>query len=124
MMDEQTFKRGVADILTSSEDGYVRMNRLRDWFNETVPRYEIYLEDVWNEAVDGETHIEYILRSLGTLNETSPLGYDVYNNHRDDRGVWHLDDYVKTVQHIQSSQIITDFIHENDRLTDSVTFSS
>lgn len=81
----------------TSADLYTQLNRLRNWVNASFPDFELYLEDVWNDHVPGETHFEYILRSRKTFNETPAIGYDIYLNHQDASGVWHLDDYVKSV---------------------------
>lgn len=99
--------------LNSSDDLYIQLNAVRNWINQHMENYELYLEDVWNEKVDGETHFEYILRSKDTLNETEVLGYDVYLNHQDAKGVWHLDEYVKTIRLIGDSQPLLDFIQQN-----------
>ncbi len=101
--------------LASSTDVYVQLNALRDWVNAHYPDFELYLEDVWNERTEGETHFEYILRSRYTLNETELLGYDIYKNHRDAKGVWHLDEYVSSVRLIQDPQGLLDFIAANRR---------
>ena len=99
--------------LESSPDIYVQLNALRDWVNAHYPDFELYLEDVWNDHVPGETWFEYILRSRRTLNETPMLGYDVYKNHQDAKGVWHLDDYVSSVRLIEDPRPLLDFIREN-----------
>jgi hypothetical protein len=83
--------------LREAPDLYTGLNRLRDWTNRQFPDFELYLEDVWNDRTPGETHFEYILRSRKTYNETDPIGYDIYKNHQDKGGVWHLDDYVSSV---------------------------
>ena len=100
-------------ILDSSPDIYAHMNALRDWVNAHILEVELYLEDVWNETVPGETHFEYLLRSRRTLNEIGPLAHDVYLNHQDARGVWHLDDYQHSVRHMRDPQVIIDFVHTN-----------
>jgi hypothetical protein len=84
-------------------DVYAQMDAWRALLNQqyfTPPNatFECYLEDAWNESDDGvlhpgETHFEYRIRSLITKNEIGPLGIDVYTNHQDDKGVWHLGDY-------------------------------
>lgn len=99
--------------LESSSDVYVQLNALRDWVNAHYPDFELYLEDVWNERTEGETHFEYILRSRRTLNETELLGYDIYKNHRDAKGVWHLDEYVSSVRLIDDPKPLLDFIIAN-----------
>ena len=82
-----------------SRDGdlYDRLNALRDWVNQNVPAFELYLEDEWNKREPGFTEIEYHLKSKRTYNELGPLGYDRYHNHRDAKGVWHLDEYVESI---------------------------
>jgi hypothetical protein len=72
---------------------YDQMNALRDRFNQLGSRFDLYLEDNWNDPVPGETHFEYRLRSLDTKDDLGPLGIDVYTNRRDGKGVWHLGDY-------------------------------
>jgi hypothetical protein len=98
---------------TDSESLYVQLNQLRDWINQNLPDFELYLEDVWNEKVWGETHFEYILRSRKTFNELPPIGYDIYKNHQDTKGVWHLDEYVSTVRLLQDPQVLVTFIEAN-----------
>ena len=110
--DQQAYQ-AIQACLDSSSDIYVQLNALRDWVNAHYTDFELYLEDVWNEKVEGETHIEYILRSLKTLNETDVLGYDIYQNHRDAKGVWHLDDYVSSVRLIDSPEPLLAFISQN-----------
>ncbi len=100
-------------LLHSSEDRYVCMNRVRDWFNAHFPDFDLYLEDVWNENVEGETHFEYILRSKETYNETERLAFDVYKNHRTEKGVWHLGDYQRTEILIDNPRPIIDFLNAN-----------
>lgn len=94
----------------ASDDLYVVLNGFREWVNEHLKNYEIYLEDEW---YDDKTTIEYTLRCLDTLNILI-FAADEYSNHRDEKGVWHLGDYrrsewlLKPVwEHIQS------FIKEN-----------
>lgn len=111
--DESTAYQAMSDCLSGSPDWYMQLNALRDWVNAHYPDFELYLEDVWNERTEGETHFEYILRSRKTLNETGLLGYDIYKNHRDAKGVWHLDDYMSTVRLIEDPQPLLDFIREN-----------
>lgn len=97
----------------SSDDLYVQLNRLRDWVNAHVPGFELYLEDEWNKRELGFTDLEYHLRSKRTYNELGPLGYDRYHNHRDAKGVWHLDDYVVSVKLMDGIDTLVDFIQEN-----------
>ncbi len=77
---------------TYQEDLYQFLNRFRDWLNEHLVNYELYLEDEWFED---KTTIDYILRSLDTLNDVI-LAQDEYLNNRDEKGVWHLGTYQKT----------------------------
>lgn len=111
--DEQHAYQAMQAILDSSADIYVQLNGLRDWVNRHYPQFELYLEDVWNDHQPGETWFEYILRSKVTLNETPMLGYDVYKNHQDAKGVWHLDEYVRSARLIDSPQPLLDFIRQN-----------
>ncbi|MDX2084885.1 MAG: hypothetical protein SFZ03_05795 [Candidatus Melainabacteria bacterium] len=92
---------------------YDGLNQFRAWMNEHFPDFELYLEDVWNDPEAGFTRIEYILRSLKTLNETPPIGYDRYYNHRDGGGVWHLDDYLDTTLLITDPLVLLNFVKEN-----------
>ena len=110
---DAAIEAGMQAQWDSTEDAYEQLNRLRDWVNVHVPDVELYLEDVWNDHVPGETHFEYILRSLRTLNETPPLGYDVYLNHQDAKGVWHLGEYQHTVKNIDSPAPLLEFIQAN-----------
>lgn len=111
--DPELAYQSMKDCLTSSTDIYVQLNALRDWVNAHYPDFELYLEDVWNERTEGETHFEYILRSRQTLNETELLGYDIYKNHQDAKGVWHLDDYVSSVRLLNDPMPLLDFIRAN-----------
>lgn len=111
----ETAYQTMKDCLSCSPDIYVQLNALRDWVNEHYPDFELYLEDVWNERTDGETHFEYILRSRNTLNETELLGYDIYKNHQDGKGVWHLDEYVSSVRLLDDPKFLLDFIRENSK---------
>ena len=90
-------------------DLYKRLNATRDWFNANVPGFDLYLEDAWNDYEEGETWFEYNLRSLDTYNETAPIAFDVYKNHQDSGGVWHLDDYQYSRLEIASPEAILDF---------------
>jgi hypothetical protein len=93
--------------LTASDDLYANLNQLRDWANATFTGIELYMEDVWNENVDGETHFEYILRSRQTFEETPPLGADVYLNSQDSGNVWHLGDYQSSHLNYPLREVIT-----------------
>jgi hypothetical protein len=74
-------------------DLYHRLNQARDWFNASVSGFEIYLEDEWNVYAEGQTYFDYCLRSLETKDELPPLASDIYLNHQDAGGVWHLGAY-------------------------------
>lgn len=111
--DAALFCSEIEAIMGHSADIYVQLNALRDWVNAHYTDFELYLEDMWNERTEGETHIEYILRSRKTLNETDVLGYDIYLNHRDNNGVWHLDDYVSSVCLLEDPRVLWDFIQAN-----------
>jgi hypothetical protein len=113
VLDEQQVYETLRGLLDSSPDVYVQLNAVRDWVNAQFPDFELYLEDVWNERQEGETWFEYILRSRRTLNETDVLGYDVYQNHRDAKGVWHLDDYVRSERLFDDPALLLDFIKAN-----------
>jgi hypothetical protein len=80
-----------------SEVVYRQLNAVRDWINLNLVDFECYLEDVWNEHHSGETWFEYIVRSLHTFNDMPTLGYDIYDNHKDAKGVWHLRDYRRSM---------------------------
>ena len=107
---KEALKELLLNAIAQSDDLYTQLNALRDTFNQYVSNYDLYLEDVWNENVDGETHFEYILRSLDTLNETERLAWDVYLNHQDAKGVWHLDDYQHSVIRLPSLKATIDDI--------------
>lgn len=112
-MNAQAIYDGMTAQLEGPGDLYQRLNALRDWTNQQFPDFELYLEDAWNERTPGETHFEYILRSRKTKNETDVIGYDRYKNHRDAKGVWHLDDYIDSVQLMADLQPLVDFMLEN-----------
>jgi hypothetical protein len=80
-------------LLNEAEDLYTRLNQARNWFKANVSGFEIYLEDEWDVYEEGQTWFDYNLRSLQSKDELPPLASDVYLNHRDDKGVWHLGDY-------------------------------
>jgi hypothetical protein len=71
---------------------YQFLNRFRDWVNQSLVNYEIFLEDNWSP---GTTTIEYTFRSLDTFNELV-FAKDEYHNSRDKKGIWHLGEYVST----------------------------
>jgi hypothetical protein len=101
-------------------DLYAQLNAMRDWVNIHYKDFELYLEDTWNERTEGETHLEYILRSRRTLNETDVLGYDAYLNHQDEKNVWHLDDYTHSIQLFETPDEIYDFIEYNSETEPSI----
>ncbi len=77
-----------------ASDLYDRLIHARTSFNTLFTNeFDCYIEDEWNEYVEGETWIEYRFRSLVTKDEFPPIASDVYLNHQDDGGVWHLGDY-------------------------------
>ncbi|MFN8615108.1 MAG: hypothetical protein U0003_04265 [Vampirovibrionales bacterium] len=80
-------------LMGATPDLYTNLNALRDWVNAHFDTMDLYLEDAWNESVEGETHFEYRLRDKKTLEETPVLAIDVYFNHQDAGGVWHLGAY-------------------------------
>jgi hypothetical protein len=84
---------------------YQQLNSLRDAFNALGTDFDLYLEDNWNDPVPGETHFEYRLRSLQTKDDIGPLGFDVYTNHQDANGVWHLGDYQRSYWCLDDGQI-------------------
>jgi hypothetical protein len=90
---QQVVQTLQAFLLNDAEDLYTRLNQARNWFNTTVSGFEIYLEDEWDLYQDGQTWFDYNLRSLNTKDELPPLASDVYLNHRDEKGVWHLGNY-------------------------------
>jgi hypothetical protein len=87
----------------ANEPLYERLCRTRSWFNALNLGFELYLEDEWNDPVEGETRLELRLRSLATLNDYGTLAYDCYTNHRSPKGVWHLGNY-------QHSQLVIDSV--------------
>jgi hypothetical protein len=95
-------------------DLYTRLNLARDWFNTHVQGFALILEDVWNETVEGQTTIDYQLRSLTTKDESLPLGSDVYANRRDANGVWHLEAYQYSVLWVDAElSVVRDFLLSN-----------
>ena len=104
----------------TSVDLYNRLNQARDWFNQfsILNRpdgypFEFYIEDVWNEYEEGTTCFEYIIRSLVTKDETAPLALDVYLNHQDAKGVWHLGDYQRSTLLIRDISSVAQFLKAN-----------
>ena len=110
--------------VTGGDELYKALNAFRDWFNQHFEGFEVYLEDVWNDNAPGETHFEYIVRSKITKNETPPLAADVYSNHQDERGVWHLGDYQHSKRSSHTSQSVIEFIQQNGWLSNPVNSSS
>lgn len=98
-------------------DCYARLNAARDWFNGQVPGFEWYLEDVWDEYAEGQTWIEHRVRSLYTRDETEVLGVDIYANHRDAKGVWHLDDYQDSRIWVTDVEAVVQFVATNGPTT-------
>jgi hypothetical protein len=96
-------------------DLYTRLVEARAWFNtQGVGGYEIYLEDQWDEYSEGETRIEYILRSLLSKDEMpQAFAYDAYSNHRTEKGVWHLGDYRASHLVVTSVQPLLTFIRQD-----------
>ena len=107
---EQIVEQLQALISTESGDLYTRLNQARNWFNETVLGFEIYLEDEWDVYEEGQTWFDYNLRSLKSKDELPPLASDVYLNHRDDRGVWHLGDYQSSHLRLQDWARVQHFL--------------
>lgn len=70
------YKSQFDALFTPGTDLYMALNAYRDWFNPRVANAEIYLEDNWFKD---KTTIEYILRSLETLDFVI-LAEDVYGN--------------------------------------------
>ncbi len=91
-------------------DLYTRLNQARNWFNAHVQDFEIYLEDEWNVYEEGQTWFDYNLRSLLSKDELPPLASDVYLNHQDDGGVWHLGDYQSSHLRIDSWETVEHFL--------------
>jgi hypothetical protein len=88
----------------SPSELYDRLETLRSAFNKGFQhRFELYLEDEWNEYVEGETWLDYRLRSLRTLDEFPKLASDAYLNHQDAGGVWHLGSYQCTHVHFEDT---------------------
>ncbi len=106
----ETLKAKFDQIQAQSEDLYQFLNNYRDWVNNNVVNYEIYLEDEW---FDDKTVIEYTFRCLDTLN-ILVFAQDDYQNHRDEKGVWHLGEYTTTYWTVDHPwQQIEAFIQEN-----------
>ena len=111
---EADARRMITAWLNGPGDAYTRMNALRDGFNAAFgPAFELYLEDIWNDHAPGQTWFEYIVRSRRTLEETSPLAYDIYLNHQDAGGVWHLGDYQHTRIVITDAEPLLAFMREH-----------
>jgi hypothetical protein len=83
---------------TPIQDLYHRLVHARTAFNRLFRQeFDCYLEDEWNEYVEGETWLDYRIRSLVTKDEFPPLASDIYLNRRDEGGVWHLGDYQNSI---------------------------
>jgi hypothetical protein len=91
------------------EDLYVLLNHFRDWVNQTLANYELFLEDTW---FDGRTTLEYTLRCLDTFN-ILVVAEDEYTNFRDSQ-TWHLGPYVRTYWIVDDPWgAMAQFIQEN-----------
>jgi hypothetical protein len=91
-------------------DRYALLNAFRDWINQNLLNYEMFLEDNW---FDDHTTIEYTLRSLDTFN-IQVIAEDTYHNHRDDKGVWHLGHYIETHWTVPDpEQTLSEFLESN-----------
>lgn len=97
----------------ATPDLYQNLNALRAWFNAQFPEFELYLEDVWNDRLPGKTCFEYIVRSRLTKDETEPLAFDQYTNHRDAKGVWHLGDYEQSIVLMTDLTPVVHFVTAN-----------
>ncbi|MEB3287596.1 MAG: hypothetical protein VKJ04_08845 [Vampirovibrionales bacterium] len=110
-LGEDALYQEMQRILRFSHDElFYRLSNLRDFVNQAFPTLEFYQEDLWNERILGETHLDSILRCKKSLYETEPFAYDVYKNHQDAYGVWHLDDYQKTVLLMSDTRPLVSFI--------------
>ncbi len=115
---EQVVVTLQALMLKGSEDLYTRLNQARNWFNANVSGFEIYLEDEWDVYEEGQTWFDYNLRSLKSKDELPPLASDVYLNHRDEMGVWHLGDYQSSHLRLQDWGRIKHFLETHcDRVS-------
>ena len=109
---------------TPAPQRYTTLVEARTAFNKAMEALDLpahkgfvcVLEDAWNEATEGETHIEYSLRSLATKAETPPFAADVYHNRKDAHGVWHLEAYQHSVllpSLAQWPQALAQFLQEH-----------
>lgn len=112
--EQSEFEVQLNKRLYTAGNPYDRMNAARAWFNQAMPRFEWYLEDEWNHVVEGQTWIEHHIRCLSTRNEFGPIGYDVYHNHQDGKGVWHLDDYQHSVVVLTDLTRLLPYLRAND----------
>lgn len=113
-LNREEFCQKIESLFADTQmDLYDQLNAMRDWVNVHYPDFELYLEDTWNEREEGQTELEYILRSRKTLNETEVLGFDAYKNHKDNKGVWHLGDYTHSVRLFEKPDLLYDFIEAN-----------
>lgn len=87
----ERIKQEFYSQLEQADDLYQFLNRFREWVNNTVVNYEIFLEDNWFED---KTTIEYTWRCLDTFN-ILVVAEDEYQNYIE-KGTWHLGQYVKT----------------------------
>lgn len=110
--DKEILCAEMQRILLAENDVFYGLSNLRDFVNRHFPTFEFYQEDVWNERTEGETHLESIIRCRQTLNETEPFAYDAYLNHRDPNGVWHLDDYQRTVFLMETPMPLVEFLFQ------------
>jgi hypothetical protein len=106
LTDSMAVEKGVSIIrdalypakLEASSDLYHRLIQARRAFNALFSQqFDCYIEDEWNEYVEGETWFDYRIRSLQTKDEFPPFASDIYLNHRDAGGVWHLGDYQTSI---------------------------
>jgi len=91
--DELAHRYGNLILEPSPETAYADWEAFRAWFNVTFCYLDCFLEDAWNEHAEGETRLEYYVRSPKSKQEVGPLAYDSYSNHCDAKGVWHLGAY-------------------------------
>jgi hypothetical protein len=107
------FREALFPSLSSTqvEDLYHRLITARTEFNQLFfHQFDCYLEDEWNEYVEGETWFDYRIRSLKTKDEFPPLASDIYLNHQDEGGVWHLGDYQTSIVKLTSFESLAAFL--------------